>query len=1168
MATITGRMAERYKAAKFLDLLYSKKLTEGSTFIRGLDVREDKVIMMLGGAGGERINNFRVYNNLYGDDSTVQFNYETTDITLHAFDMIIVGKVIVAVGRHNIYFIDILDDGTLGRRQVVNFHEELGSGIHLKKFDRFAYLCYFNRFIMIDCEAKQIYTDQRFNKCINDVKILKKISAPDPTNPLHPRHGQFLMTFLFENEDGGSIGFWNNKDDETYTVVNQNILRFLIPNQQDFADDTDLSEMIYVDGTDTDLVVARLDGSVYHKRYSDSNMATWSEPAKKIFEISDLPQQILIHGSNVFLLHGYNEIFVYNLATTDMVTINLEGRPIEMRISEMGLFVLLDNLTVNMYKLSELPIPAFNYVRLETAPIRHQKTKKVTGYRHYLNCNVTLTNFIASMGTGEPANLTLITKNSSVTEKFYEQGQTRNVYLPITDADLAAIQAERSFNFLPAKALQGRIGSATGSSLDEVTFTYDKELPKVFIKDGYWYKDAVYFRLKYLYKGTYMMVVKLLDRVIYLYHFADDASPDTRESLLSGRAIEGLEWTAGQPLERPSKIYMNEAISDKYGWFQIPLDLASLPKQEKGAVEVLILAPSVTAEKVAWVHNVDPNKADEGHSMSYPLKFPKKNAHQIQAKGINGDIKVLHETELFDLEAGEKDIYIQNMSNVASEHHISTGSLAVAGKNDVLNGEVMDGYLSIPIEISKHHYSTYTAMVELYFFGKKAFNKWTRQKDVMNGIVRSYYPVNQLKGFIRDDFYQALAGRYVKSPFAVTATLRKKKLVNTEDLIVKHVVTNEFENQIELLQTNGIYFNFKISANMSSDRFRIFIKGRDEDFLTRINPESYSIKLDPEYNQALVSIKGATYLHEGMEIYIVSNSITDRTIYYDKIESPYDVDSLPLIQTTNGKYLVLTGKRAEDLDVNINGYTLIPGHDYKLLDSTDSNGHPVALIQFRNVIPKDVKIEINFLDEWTNHVRYFVAPAKGTDDIYIMDDDEFSLIEGTFEVFQNNLRLDRSQYEVLSNRTLRVTADPTVYKRGNLMIRFSYPEHTNMTDILNEYKYRLMDLRETYYHSKFTPDAGPSNFDILCGNKQSTASGKNYLQELLLKAGDRDGGIPAEKLILNANKDDLKVDIDLGAKEIDNPYVTGNMEIDCNEDQLSKYDYDVTSKPDLLNPLI
>lgn len=658
------------------------------------------------------------------------------------------------------------------------------------------------------------------------------------------------------------------------------------------------------------------------------------------------------------------------------------------------------------------------------------------------------------------------------------------------------------------------------------------------VRDIYLLNNELYFRSRTLLSGSYIKEFTLggYDSEVDIPITVVDVTSRSKKVNEKPNLIKRLNTNYIDPM-----YYTEDSLGfDKFHWYKMVL-----PKDENGNVDV-----SKLFRLRVTIFSRDKHEYQTSKEFYIKDMIQMVNEKDVLVSSTDGSIRKIDTEYLSDIENGNKDRYISNFSNISFERIVDYPTIYISDTKEVLNGEVLDGYLTVPIQYDEYQYKKNSLIGEIYIGGKKAFRKYVRQIDNLEGGLTLYYPTELLKDVVSPAEFQRMSrGGIPQSEVVITGV--KKNLIESERLLGKHKFSNELQDETELISTTGMYIPMKIKDGMKVDKMRIFIRDFGSDYLVRVNPRSYRISLDKENQQALVVIKGSTWISPGAEMYIVSNGVTDDSIFYDKLNSSYEVDSVPLINfdSENNVYTGLAS-RAEDIDVNVNGYTLVPGFDYSVIEPKLK--HSPTLVLFRNVLPANSKIEINFLNKGTNKVRTFRGPAVGTTNKFTMEDDSLIFFPNGFEVFANNLKVPRSKVQILDSKTIQINIpnDQLI----NVMVRFSYEDHPNLKEIFDNYKYNLINSTSELYHSK-NALSRESNFDKLCKGKVSKTASK---LSLLSKVKARKG------FIIDANKrdNDLVFDINLDAKEIFNQYMTENIEIDCN------YLYVNDKKVEFVNPEI
>ena len=682
-------------------------------------------------------------------------------------------------------------------------------------------------------------------------------------------------------------------------------------------------------------------------------------------------------------------------------------------------------------------------------------------------------------------------------------------------------------------------------------------LNKIFLKDVYSLDGDLFFRMRYILTSPYTLVTEVNDnRVVIvnndkgyignIYEVIGNAiTIDDYNTLLDNGLIEmNTEYVIGDPLAPPGRLvgtangyetlydYNEDTpyLSEKYYWFKI----SNIDYQNTINFSFMVMYNGTIYD----TYEIDMNVIQ-------------KNSRDIKYKTTDNELMTMERLYLTELEQGNKTEFLRNMSSLAYEELLDNSKISI--KKDPFigyepNDELTFGYMFIPLEYDSKQYKSNTLIADIYINGKKLFRKFIRQTDNLEGLVYLYYPIRKLVDFLSiEDFDYIVANNVFPNNIKILASLSRKELVSSEEVLCKYKLTNNYNNNIQMVQTTGIYIPYNIPNDLTINQIRCFIQNTEDGFLKRINPRHLDLEFDRVNNQILVRLNGISYIKNNSILYLVTNGIIDKSLFYTSLDDSYNIDSLPLI-TFDDQSNIYTNyiSKAEDIEVIIDGLVLTPYSEYAIVD-TDFESVP-SLIVFKNIIPKDSIIEINHLNEEMNYVKYFNNPAEGTNNIFTLDDDTILFIDNTFEVFINNLRISKNDISIINSKSIRIDNHANI---KNVMIRFSYINHTNLKLIMDEYKYINMNANDSYYHSSASPKF-PSNFDLLCQEIQSKDIGKLLLID---KLNDN------VAFSINTNRDGLIWDIVLDSDNIDGKYISSNIFINANR----KIDIPINS---LQNPQI
>lgn len=148
---------------------------------------------------------------------------------------------------------------------------------------------------------------------------------------------------------------------------------------------------------------------------------------------------------------------------------------------------------------------------------------------------------------------------------------------------------------------------------------------------------------------------------------------------------------------------------------------------------------------------------------------------------------------------------------------------------------------------------------------------------------------------------------------------------------------------------------------------------------------------------------------------------------------------------------------------------------------------------------------------------------------------EFSNKPTNFEIFVNNKKIPNNNAVILNSRAIRIKRPPNNGKLINVMIRFNFSHVNTLQRIMDNYKYKNINVNEDRNHDERS-EYITSEFDVITHFKPSKSLGNLQLINLI------DSG----KNILDCNKQDLPFDIRLGTDVIYNTYIKRNIDLDMN----------------------
>lgn len=818
-------------------------------------------------------------------------------------------------------------------------------------------------------------------------------------------------------------------------------------------------------------------------------------------------------------------------------------------------FLLLGDKTgsISFYKLEEIPTLKINYVRLEA--------KKPT--LRYLDINAEIQSDNPNIKVAAPIEVKLEYRGGVAVKTFQETGQKRNFYVPLTEYN--TILNESSL-FLGSGLISYTLtGLVSGvkirdtydlSSLDQQTLTdenvvFNGKLSKFYIKDLYTTEGALYFKMMYLSQARSSILLTFNSREKILF---TKETEDIARSYKQSMGTNGLLDTCKTIItfkdgndQGEDNDYKEVAPVDKYRLFKLP-KLTSPITSSKIPVRIDLVERGTIRETINITKTVT----------------PKYSYKDIKYSTSDGDLRYQDELLLTELEQGPKTEFLKDNTYTPTIIPISKHDIKLTDDSklgNIISGEGEVGYLSFPIrsDYARHLYKSDTLIMDIYINGYRLPRTNSQQQyNLETGALRVDYPVRDLQKILTSKQINDLFDKNISDAacgVSMIAVVRRKSLISTELLLCSYTVSDTYQNDIEALQGNGIYIPFKTNHNnLTQAQLRLFIRNKGDNLISRYNPSNYTLTLDLKNKQILVQLLGTTNLGIGSELIIVDSGYLTNTVKYVNTNTTYRMDSLPLVyfDSDNNIYNGLTAK-AEDLDVMVNGLTLIPMKDYTVIEPTLINT-PTMLI-FKNYIPVGSTVEVNYLPENCQRVVTWSKPAVGTTNKFSLDDERNVFVKGTFETFVNNLKIDEAKVQVLNNRTIAIN----VANPRNVMVRFSNKPHSNLKLIEDACKFNTIDINDNNYHSGIG-DSELSLFDTTSLGR-STDIGKVALYDLL--EDERNNHQQNEPIILDCNESStLLTDIYLDSKYIENQYLTRDLIIDANEVSLPN------QKPDIINPNI
>ena len=456
---------------------------------------------------------------------------------------------------------------------------------------------------------------------------------------------------------------------------------------------------------------------------------------------------------------------------------------------------------------------------------------------------------------------------------------------------------------------------------------------------------------------------------------------------------------------------------------------------------------------------------------------------------------------------------------------------------------------------------TETLYSDIYVNGKKIFKSDSLQRDLFNGSLRNYIEKNAVERFMTpSSFRNLINNNRIDSNTSIISVLKRRNLASSEKFIHRVTINNEYEDQSNLIATTGLFVRSEDLKNIDIRNLRVYINLVGDEYHRRLNPYMYNLYYDENYELYKLTINGFN-LEEGTEVVISHNGLTNGNIVYDKLNYNSEiVDSLPIIEIDEyGDLITEVDKSVHDVEVVVDGLTLIPNYDYIVINPKSVN--IPSLIAFRNIIPNDSKVEITLFEDNSTHTVYI--PFSNEDSIrrFSITDDIGIFIDKHFEVFADNHRVSKENIKIINHRTIEILPGYNGVL-ANVMIRFNSRNYVNTNQIIATHKYDIIDMNDESYYNTYQEKI-ESSFDILTDNKASNSISKIMLYDELNSMRHEDSTGSEETFIINANNTDLQWNIPLSSDEIYNNYIKENIVLDMNTSRKNYRDDNEIINPEI-----
>jgi len=769
---------------------------------------------------------------------------------------------------------------------------------------------------------------------------------------------------------------------------------------------------------------------------------------------------------SLIITTNYKNLYVVN-GNSSYKNLKIDGLVKSSFINNLFAVLEFENDKVIYYKLQNIPEIEKFYEKLEDFKILDQENVM-------FNSNIKLKNQYRYFND-DTYDVTIKIRSNEVTARFPEIDVRKNIYLPIDPTDSLYHDPNLYLdNYKPIYIVRNIEKDFT---FNNITPANGSELvSKLLFKDFYYMDGFIYFKVKYLFKDTFMLLIRINKQFIAVGNIVD-----------SNMSIDEKMKYAKTYVEDCTNYFIDcEDIHDEFYWIGFKSYIVNSNSVDNLEIEVIPyfkaewggLSPMDTNVTGKFIKTYDLTKVN---SVSNTYQTSDGNFGKIENKYIRMDNL-------------EKTTFLNyNYNLIKEEQKLLNNSLI--NKNPIINNnDIFDksrGVLDLTTILPNTHKDNFN-FSNIYIDGKKLFKSSYIQKDYMNGILEVLVPIRNLSQVLNTELIKKLEENDPSLPeIDLIIEVLSKKIIGNEEFLCRFTITDLDEK--ENILYNGNYFPIvnvdyafnkltqtyevltisaaTIPAELDVDSIRLYIKNNNAGFIQRINPENYLIKIDRETNLMYIKSTGTSSGFEvGNEIILVKNGVDDNINVYSNLEnSIYDIETIPLLKFTESDEIIsLNIDRAEDIEVIVDNLILYPNRDYILLNTDNYLEEIPPLVLFRNKIKKNSKIEISVLGKNTGQIFLFDTTARNgnkvkTDDIISMNTDEFPFILNKFSVFVNHLRIPNTDVQILNTKTIKILNNDNI---NNIMIRFDIEDHVNLDEILYKYKYSKI-YNDDYYHSSY-----------------------------------------------------------------------------------------------------
>lgn len=458
----------------------------------------------------------------------------------------------------------------------------------------------------------------------------------------------------------------------------------------------------------------------------------------------------------------------------------------------------------------------------------------------------------------------------------------------------------------------------------------------------------------------------------------------------------------------------------------------------------------------------------------------------------------------------------------------------------------------IELNFKLQEYETDSSNKKVFNDKTVTFNKTKNEEAYKSDLFRSYVYLDGLKMFngekhdimSKDGSFSVMIEDEIVKNKVIDALLIKNDIVDCETTINKFTINNN-EDIDNLKRGSYKLYCDNLGDNLSNEDFNVYIRFKHSYYFRRLNPNKYLIKMNKDKKILYVRINDYLMTTLGNEVIVVTNDVnkvmymsTDKENKNDETQKPYYY--LPLMNLSpDGDIVTFYTDDIGDFEVVVNGFTLTPNIDYTLVNMY-LHPHFPSMILFKDILPWDSKIEINFLNVKPNSTYYY--KNEENKNIIKLSDNKSIFINGTFVIYVNNRKLRQDEYNILSNDKIELTFDGP---KNNVYIKFLYLNHPEINNIIRRLRLEfdvnnIIDSENELKVSKINKH----NLGNYQGIEDINAIGKIYL---ILATVDRsfvknqdavfdcsDINLVEFKTYLNPN-----IDYDLN-------YINNDLFVDCN----------------------